>query len=90
MTVKNALAFKIILESCDQVGDNLQENWKDVLWCVSRWELMYQTTAGGPTDASFFATANEVSKRLDSELLILPFLSTMVLPKLCIVLLDAD
>lgn len=62
MKVKNALAVKAVLELCDRVGDHLEENWKDALWCVSRWELLYQSQSGGPTDASLFADAREVSE----------------------------
>ncbi|GMH32506.1 hypothetical protein BSKO_00340 [Bryopsis sp. KO-2023] len=61
MRVKNGLAFKSLLEVCDQVGDHLQENWTDVLRCVSKWEQLYQSQAGGPTDALLFAASNESS-----------------------------
>lgn len=67
MKVKNALAVKAILELCDRVGSHLEENWKDALWCVSRWELLYQSQFGGPTDASLFADGKEVSEYMDQS-----------------------
>ncbi|CAD7702431.1 unnamed protein product [Ostreobium quekettii] len=60
MRVKNALAFRAILDVAEVVGDNLNENWMDILKCVSLWELMYQHYSGTPTDASLFAPVSEV------------------------------
>lgn len=55
MKVKNALALKSIILVCERVGNLLQENWVDILRCVSYWEQFYQMHTGGPTDASLFA-----------------------------------
>lgn len=60
MKVKNALAFRALLLAAERVGDNFGENWVDILRCASQWEEVYQTHAGGPTDASLFAIRDEV------------------------------
>lgn len=60
MRVKNAVAFRAVLDVCDCVGNHLNENWMDVLKCVSLWELLYQHHSGTPTDASLFAPVSEV------------------------------
>eukprot|EP00798_Chlamydomonas_sp_ICE-L_P027640 gene27640-7278_t len=54
MRVKNALAFKHLLQVAKICGNQLQERWIDVLRCISRWELLREISSGVPTDAALF------------------------------------
>ncbi|KAK9829453.1 hypothetical protein WJX72_005963 [[Myrmecia] bisecta] len=55
MHVKNAKAFRALLVVADENGNHLHDVWQEVLRCVSRFELLQQVYAGGPTDAALFA-----------------------------------
>eukprot|EP00798_Chlamydomonas_sp_ICE-L_P022399 gene22399-29511_t len=68
MKLKNALAFKALLQVAQSVGNQLQERWMDVLRCISRWELLQQMASGTPTDAVLFSPAEAPrSGRPDSK-----------------------
>jgi len=55
MRVKHALALRSLLHVADAEGNSLGENWRDILRCVSRFELLLQLSTGLPSDATLFA-----------------------------------
>jgi brefeldin A-inhibited guanine nucleotide-exchange protein len=55
MRVKHALALRALLRVADVEGNSLGDNWRDILRCVSRFELLLQLSTGHPSDALLFA-----------------------------------
>ncbi|KAL4543975.1 hypothetical protein Ndes2437B_g01778 [Nannochloris sp. 'desiccata'] len=55
MRVKHALALRALLHVADVEGNSLGDNWRDILRCVSRFELLLQLSTGLPSDATLFA-----------------------------------
>jgi brefeldin A-inhibited guanine nucleotide-exchange protein len=54
MRVKHALALRALLHIADVEGNSLGDNWRDILRCVSRFELLLQLSTGLPSDATLF------------------------------------
>lgn len=49
--------YRSLLHVADSEGNTLGDNWRDILRCVSRFELLLQLNTGRLSDATLFATS---------------------------------